>query len=42
MKKRSIYSFKEDKAIIRTDCAVEELNKNSKNQNIKFTNFMNQ
>ena len=31
VKKRSIYNFKEDKVIVRVDCTVKELNKNSKN-----------
>ena len=41
MKKRSTHSSKENKAIIRTDYSIEELNKSSKNQDIKFTNLIN-
>ena len=41
VKKRSIYSFKEDKTIIKIDYNTEELNKNFKNQDIKFIKSIN-
>ena len=41
VKKKSIYSFKEDKTIVKTDYTAEELDKNFENQDIKFTNFIN-
>ena len=42
VKKEDTHNFKEDKAIIKIDYNIEELNRSSENQNIKFINSINQ
>ena len=41
IKKRSTHDFKKDKDIIKIDYTAEELDRNFKNQDIKFTNSIN-